>query len=127
MATAAHCVEIGNPNSFTVVAGEYSLVNDDGTEQQASASNILIHESYDPWTLANDIALIRLKYPLNLTQAVQPIPLPAGGIQLNGEILKATLEFSSYTAFSKFSSVIIRYCDGIRLGRPGPRRREKII
>jgi len=75
--TAAHCAEVGNAASFTVVAGDLDRSVNEGSEQTKQVSRVEIHEGYDDWFLTNDIALMFLQEPLNLDNFVQPIPLSA--------------------------------------------------
>jgi len=66
---------------FKIVAGEYDLRNDEGHEQSISfsISDVSIHENYNySVTLHhdNDIALIRLKKPIDFrSRYVKPIDL----------------------------------------------------
>lgn len=76
--TAAHCVtEIKhgettplNPKECTVVAGTTNRLEDGHLLQVAS---IRVHENYVD--VLNDIALLKLKKPLNSSEKIQPIPL----------------------------------------------------
>ncbi|XP_066982933.1 trypsin-1-like [Macrobrachium rosenbergii] len=77
--TAAHCfdeVDITAPGFLQVVAGEHNLIEDEGKEQTIILKEIRIHEKYDKWTVANDIALLRLSSPITLDDCSQPIALP---------------------------------------------------
>ena len=48
-----------------------------GTEQDVNVTQIIIHENYrSPFTYSNDIALLKLAKPVNLTQGVGPACLP---------------------------------------------------
>ncbi|MDW7694415.1 trypsin-like serine protease [Flammeovirgaceae bacterium SG7u.111] len=66
--TAAHCVADyqDNPTGLWVVAGESSLYKDAG--QRMEVADIIIHPEYiNEAHISNDIALIRLAKPLDLT------------------------------------------------------------
>ncbi|CAG7718808.1 unnamed protein product [Allacma fusca] len=77
--TAAHCVQLGEVQEFVVVAGDHSLINDDGTEQRRNVSAKILHPNYDAWTVFNDVALLTLTTPLTLNGAVNAIILPPEG------------------------------------------------
>lgn len=77
--TAAHCfddVDISKPDFLQIAAGEHNLVEMEGTEQEVILSEIIIHEKYDRWTVANDIALLRLVSPIAYDDFSKPIALP---------------------------------------------------
>ncbi|XP_022699689.1 trypsin-1-like [Varroa jacobsoni] len=74
--TAAHCYS--RRSKYRVVAGMHKQ-GDMSNEavQAATVSSFVIHESYNkPKPLMNDIAIITLKEPLNMTEAVEPACLP---------------------------------------------------
>lgn len=83
--TAAHCVveddgTVSNPAALDVVAGVNLLSSGQtsGTQgQRRKVSQIIVHSSYNPQTLDNDLALLRLAAPLSLNAKVQPVPLAA--------------------------------------------------
>ncbi|WP_086048003.1 trypsin-like serine protease [Hugenholtzia roseola] len=63
--TAAHCLEGTNPQDIKIVAGVVSLTQDSG--QERTVTQIIIHPNYNAATSENDIALLRLSSPLDLT------------------------------------------------------------
>lgn len=86
--TAAHCVK----RKMYVRAGEHDLSVNDGTEQQVAVSPInLKHPSYNADIVDSDIALLKLKSPLKLTQNIWPVCLPAVGDQLKPSTLATIL------------------------------------
>jgi len=73
--TAAHCVT-GGPSSLTVVAGEYKLSSDDGTEQERDIAEVITHPKYGSAGYDYDIALLKLKTKLDLgAESVEKIAL----------------------------------------------------
>ncbi|KAM9020761.1 uncharacterized protein PRD47_004353 [Ara ararauna] len=74
--TAAHCLEYTHPKQLRVRLGEYSTNADEKTEQESGVARIIIHEEYTSEQVNNDIALLRLETPVNLTDYVVPICLP---------------------------------------------------
>jgi len=87
--TAAHCVT-GSPSSIKLVAGQYKLSEDDGTEQERDVEEIIIHPKYGSAGFDFDIAVLVLKEKLDLsTESVQAIALwdketPLGPAQVSG-------------------------------------------
>lgn len=75
--TAAHCGE--GANKVLVTAGEHDILQDDGTEVRVqvdvSAGNgsIIVHEAWSRDDVNNDIALIHLPEPLQVSDVVRPI------------------------------------------------------
>ncbi|XP_045025780.1 trypsin-1 isoform X1 [Daphnia magna] len=65
---AAHCVDgVNDVTIFRVVAGEHDLSRVSGLEQNRDVSSYLMHPDYDTSTSSNDIALIYLTTPLDLS------------------------------------------------------------
>nr|CAH0112022.1 unnamed protein product [Daphnia galeata] len=54
--TAAHCLR----KRLYVRIGEYDLVEDDGTEMDFRVEEVFVNPEYDPETVDNDVALLRL-------------------------------------------------------------------
>jgi len=72
--TAAHCVDGTQAHEISIVAGTYNLSNMDmGSVRNVSA--VHCHEDYNNFTLENDIALLKLEKPLNLSDSVGTIAL----------------------------------------------------
>ncbi|ODN05704.1 Trypsin-1 [Orchesella cincta] len=74
--TAAHCADGGLPLYYTVVANQYNILVNEGTEAKRLVSRIVIHPEYDAQYFPNDIALMRLNQPLIFGELVTPIALP---------------------------------------------------
>jgi len=82
--TAGHCVydsETGrakDPRLFKVKAGIYEVYSTREVGQQTIAvQQIILHPQYSAvWDPVNDIALVRLAYPLNFTNHIRPICIP---------------------------------------------------
>ncbi|KAJ1982065.1 hypothetical protein H4R35_000458 [Dimargaris xerosporica] len=72
--TAAHCVTqqtsglVYNPSAISVTVGTVSSILTDGPV----ARQIVVHPDFDPSVIINDIALIRLRSPLPLSDSIQP-------------------------------------------------------
>jgi trypsin len=75
--TAAHCCAGQTPAFMHVVAGGIKLNANEGEEQRVDIETIIGHPDYDSSDLTNDICLLKLKTPLEWTDFVQPIALPA--------------------------------------------------
>jgi len=76
---AAHCVDgVSDVTIFRVVAGEHALNAVSGLEQNRDVSSYKMHEQYNSNTQENDISLIYLSTPLDLSvPSAKPVVLPA--------------------------------------------------
>jgi len=73
--TAAHCCAGQSSLSLHVVAGGIKLNNNEGEEERRNVDEIIGHPDYSSRDLTNDICLLKLQEPLEMTEWVQPIPL----------------------------------------------------
>ncbi|KAG8224271.1 hypothetical protein J437_LFUL005077 [Ladona fulva] len=73
--TAAHCGVLGN--SFTIYLGAVNIRDPTEPNRETIISReVHVHENYDENTLANDIAILKLWSPADLTQYIGTINLP---------------------------------------------------
>ncbi|KAM6473094.1 serine protease 1-like [Liasis olivaceus] len=72
--SAAHCYK----SRIEVRLGEHNIEAVEGGEQAIRAGKIIVHPNYDSWLLDNDIMLIKLATPADITSSVSPIPLSNG-------------------------------------------------
>lgn len=70
--TAAHCID---SSSFKVVVGTNNLSSGGQTH---SVSSTIVHESWSPYTMRNDIALVKLSSPV--AASITPLALPTATI-----------------------------------------------
>lgn len=74
--TAAHCLVATGPGDFYVRAGQISLLGTVSV-QNRSVSAVILHQEYDSFSQANDIAVVRLQQPLDLSGPdAQSVELP---------------------------------------------------
>ncbi|XP_034432870.1 complement factor D [Hippoglossus hippoglossus] len=77
--TAAHCLSTG-PNGRKVVLGVHSLSEPEETKQTFDILELYNHPDYSRSNYDNDIALIKLDRPVNVSEAVKPVEfLRVGG------------------------------------------------
>jgi secreted trypsin-like serine protease len=80
--TAAHCIHnVANLSSLSILAGSIDLVPSESNDvyQIGSIDQIYEHYNYDHDQYTNDIALLYLSSPLNMTSGnLKPICLPTG-------------------------------------------------
>lgn len=76
--TAAHCLQGFSKGAYIVVAGDYHVDEDEGSEQVALIEDFFLHEDFRKGQkMNNDIALVKLKgNGFRITDDVQPICLP---------------------------------------------------
>ncbi|XP_075057855.1 vitamin K-dependent protein C-like [Mixophyes fleayi] len=86
--TAAHC--FGPQGKFFVRLGEYDRRTLEETEQQIYVSRIIRHPEYNPKTIDNDIALLRLYQPAVYNKYVLPICLPSHGLATTNLTVEGT-------------------------------------
>ena len=75
--TAAHCVK-ESKDRIHILVGEHDLLLNEGVEQKFHGIlEVHVHESYGHiFSNDNDIALLRLKSPIEFTDNVQPVCPP---------------------------------------------------
>ena len=76
--TAAHCLEDTNVNNFVIVAGTYNVTITPDASNIYYPSSFKIHSQYNTSFIENgyDIALIKLKSSVNLSDNVKLVCLP---------------------------------------------------
>ncbi|KAF9422948.1 hypothetical protein HW555_001491 [Spodoptera exigua] len=91
--TAAHCYNDGNniAQSFQVILGSNFLFSG-GT--RIDTNSIAIFPGYNPWIVANDIAVLRISR-VSFSLQIQPINLPSGS-ELNSNFVGSTALASGY-------------------------------
>ncbi|GJQ74997.1 hypothetical protein Trydic_g9291 [Trypoxylus dichotomus] len=87
--TAGHCItEIPAIGSFRIKAGLLNLNDNFDSVQTISVASIVVHEEYEGGVNPNDIALLKLSFPLSWSDSVQSIDLPpAGTVPVGNAIL----------------------------------------
>ncbi|XP_066526486.1 transmembrane protease serine 11D [Hoplias malabaricus] len=72
--SAAHCFKNSRSTSgLQVVAGLHSRWWHGRSVQIRSVDKVITHENYDKTTYENDVALLRLRYPLSFSSRIQPV------------------------------------------------------
>ncbi|KAK0089527.1 hypothetical protein PV325_006860 [Microctonus aethiopoides] len=95
--TAGHCVlAVPNYGSFIVKAGKHAIDEIEITEQSIVVSASFIHKEYKGGVAPYDIALLKLKSLLVLSELVAPVKLPeAASIPMGNTILSGWGSISS--------------------------------
>ncbi|XP_042636603.1 serine protease 52-like [Orycteropus afer afer] len=70
--TASHCIINKNISDLEIIYGEDNLIRN---VMKQKVDKLIIHSQFDRWILDNDIALLLLKSPLNVTVKKAPICL----------------------------------------------------
>jgi secreted trypsin-like serine protease len=71
--TAAHCFDNESYTNMTVVFGEHDVGRRESGEQRRAIALVFPHDDYDGAMYTNDIALVELRSPVELTDTVQTI------------------------------------------------------
>merc|ERR1739845_110565 len=74
--TAAHCCDGMSASSLGVAVGSHHLNKPDKDQENIAVAKIVMHESYDDWTVENDICLLQLEKAATLGKHVGTISLP---------------------------------------------------
>ncbi|XP_046555661.1 chymotrypsin-like serine proteinase [Haliotis rubra] len=85
--TAAHCIS-GSAADYRIVLGEYSLSQDDGTEEYSSVASYVRHPDYNGNAAGfpNDITIVTLANNVNTNNsAIGTIPLADAGADFTGQ------------------------------------------
>jgi secreted trypsin-like serine protease len=86
--TAAHCVGGKNLSDIVITAGVHNrLSNETDTRQVRGVDRLYMHPDWEPSTMANDLALLRLDKPVELNKYVQPACLPVAEPQTNANVV----------------------------------------
>uniref|UniRef100_A0A8B9ZEI8 Peptidase S1 domain-containing protein n=1 Tax=Anas platyrhynchos TaxID=8839 RepID=A0A8B9ZEI8_ANAPL len=78
--TAAHCYS--SSLTYRVVLGEYDLTVEDDSAVVAEVEDFIVHENWNSYLIVNDIALIKLKEPVQESESIQAACLPPSGLEL---------------------------------------------
>jgi len=70
------CTEERSTQTFQVVVGEYDRTKNEGTEDTIAVEKIFRHPGWSPYTLENDITLLKLSRPAIFNKYVMPACLP---------------------------------------------------
>ncbi|XP_042857306.1 chymotrypsin BII-like [Penaeus japonicus] len=73
--TAAHCMD--GAFYVEVVMGAHNIQIIEASQLTMSSTDFFTHESWDSFSLTNDIALIKLPSPVEFNDYIQPVSLPA--------------------------------------------------
>lgn len=73
--TAAHCISSGRV--YRVLVGKHNLQEEEEGSAAISPEKIIVHEKWNSFFILNDIALIKLSEPVQVSDSVQPACLPA--------------------------------------------------
>lgn len=74
-----------------IVAGEYNFDDREGYEQERRVSRAFKHPQYNKNNVDNDIAILKLASPLELTQRIWPACLPEQNEELKSELMATIL------------------------------------
>ncbi|XP_011600686.2 chymotrypsin-C-like isoform X3 [Takifugu rubripes] len=78
--TAAHCISSGR--EYRVAMGKHNLVETEDGAAFMGTADIIVHESWNPFFIRNDIALIKLESPVTFSDTIMAACLPAADFVL---------------------------------------------
>ena len=92
----------GTQLEFYFRTGEYDRRVLEGTEREFEVSEIIRHPDYNPNTLNNDIALIKLKAPIMMDKYRSPVCLPSNPPKVGSTCyITGNTKFSTGRSFDK--------------------------
>ncbi|XP_073502341.1 uncharacterized protein [Phyllobates terribilis] len=74
--SAAHCVNYGNANDFSVILGVLNLTGASPTKVSVAVKQIIIHPIFEGAGTSGDMALLQLASPATYNSYIQPVTLP---------------------------------------------------
>ena len=74
--TAAHCVSKRKNRELLAVIGTHDRNEPFSFKNTFKIIQITVHEGYNELTKKNDIAILRLQYPLTMTKYISTVCLP---------------------------------------------------
>ncbi|NXV75167.1 CTRL protease, partial [Atlantisia rogersi] len=101
--TAAHCQF--NPYSHVVVLGEYDRSSNAEYTQVKTVSRAITNPNWDSYTLNNDITLLKLSSPAQLSSRVSPVCLPPANLALPNNLQCVTTGWGRTSTSSQASAV----------------------
>ncbi|XP_055943185.1 proclotting enzyme-like [Argiope bruennichi] len=113
--TAAHCVVTGrgsttmNPNQLSVRLGAHDLrQNNEPDAVDIPVESVRRHEQFDPRTYKNDIAVLRLRRPVQFSNHTSPVCLPYDSLR-NDDLTGKTSTVTGFgtTSFNGPSSDVL--------------------
>ncbi|XP_004577407.2 coagulation factor VII [Ochotona princeps] len=97
--SAAHCFDkLRSLRNLTIVLGEHDLSKNQWDEQVRRVAQIIVPDKYTPGRTDHDIALLRLRRPVVLTDHVVPLCLPERGLS---ERTLASVRFSRVSGWGQ--------------------------
>lgn len=85
--TAAHCVRRLQRSKIRVILGDHNqFVTSDTVAKMRAVSAIIRHRSFDTASYNHDIALLKLRKPIEFTKSIRPICLPDEGADPAGKV-----------------------------------------
>merc|ERR1712098_328398 len=76
--TAGHCCDGQSASRLGVRVGSQNLYDEDEDQADIAVSKVILHESYDDWTISNDICILELADSADLPAPTSaPSPCPA--------------------------------------------------
>jgi len=98
--TAGHCVD--GATSAEITAGDLhtSPFIDEPTEQTRTSTNLVQHEGYNGNTIENDVAVIKLDTPFDISDNLKPISLPSESPVAGQQVVQAGWGLTSDLGFT---------------------------
>ncbi|XP_042867536.1 trypsin-like [Penaeus japonicus] len=113
--TAAHCLDgVASPADILAVAGEHSIVEEEGTEQERAVVAMIPHEDYEGDSkLGADLAILQVASPFTLGDRVSVAPLAGAGYDPPAGSTCTILGWGTTTESGSVSPVLLKASLGV--------------
>jgi secreted trypsin-like serine protease len=102
--TAAHCITVPiDTSDYKITVGLHDRNSPVYMEQKIVAEKIWVHELYDDDAITNDVAVIRLSKPVEISDKVNVICLPGAHV---GKRVNETVWICTYTKCSMLLKIL---------------------
>lgn len=106
--SAAHCFTELSPNDIEILLGKQDLTKSEPGEQTLEVTEIIRHHKFNPFTMHNDFALLKLNRTVTFSETIAPICLPCDRFQTHEGAQVWVAGWGSLEPNSKFMSPVLQ-------------------
>merc|ERR1719397_1911421 len=107
--TAGHCCDGQSASRLGVRVGNHHLYEDDPDKKDIAVSRVVLHESYDSWTVENDICMLELEESADFSSSViGSISLPSNGEEYSAGTMCSVSGWGTTTEGGSLGSTLMK-------------------